>query len=229
MWDVIFKQVQSGVREAQYFEQALENAILFAVSNPAVFEEREYWSTAQRHDFQPSFSVLTGWAKEGLSAIGPSTGWQFLVLDMGDCPDTFRIYSPGGQILMSEQQFGRVLSTELIISPSEMELCFEPDTPEIYDTLFESGASELCAHHVSELGDRFLGWTSSPKPDFGGNSGYFLWLMLGSLALVEPLRDASNRKAILQGRDKLHLLSGYEEIFCYLATITPQGLVYEPD
>ena len=48
---------------------------------------------------------------------------------------------------------------------------------------------------------------------------------IGSLALVEPLRDISYCQSVLQGRDELYLLSGLESTFFPVATVTPEGIV----
>ena len=223
----MFETVQSIARDALPMGQSLKTIIALARSSPTLFEGAEYWNQAQGHDFQAAFSALTGWAKQGFAALGPRTGWQFVLLDLGDCPEVFRLYSPGGQELMSEQKFGDVLTSELIIRTSDMEYCFGSDVADPFDHLFGRARVELSDHHVSELGDNILDWTDDAEMDFHGNSGYLLWLTLGSLALMEPLRDVGYCKAILQGRDKLHLLSGFEEIFYYIATVTPDGLSYE--
>ena len=201
--------------------------IAFARSNPALFDEPEFWDQAQGHDFRAAFATLTSWAKQGLEALALHAGWQFLLLDLGDCPETFRLYSPGGQGRMSKERFRDILLGRLIVGPSEMEGCFGPDTPDPFGLLFGPGRANLSDHHVSELGDGLLDWTDSAEAEFHGNSGYLLWLLLGSLALVKPLHDAAYCRAILGGRDRLYLLSGYEEIFFYVATVTPEGILYE--
>ncbi len=226
-WQVMFAQMQSLTRKSQPLQQNLNQVIGFARNAPTIFDEPEYWNQAQKHDFQTAFATLTNWAKQGLEALNLESGWQFLLLDLGDCPEAFRLYSPGGQKRMSEQQFRGILSSKLIISTSDMENCFGSEVPNPFGQLIGEGRSELSDHHVSELGDSLLDWTDDGETDYHGKSGYLLWLTLGSLALIEPLWDKDYCKAILRGRDKLYLLSGYEEIFVYLATITPEGILYE--
>ncbi len=226
-WLIIFEQVQKITRNTQSLEESIAQVVAFARNNPTVFDEQDYWNQAQNHGFQAAFATLTDWAKQGLSSLDPKAGWQFLVLDLGDCPETFRLYSPGGQSLMSESQFHNILLSKRIISGADMEGCFGPDIFDPFSQLFGEEKTELSDHHVSKLDDILLDWTASGETNFHGMSGYLLWLTLGSLALVEALRDTPYCESILQGRDKLYLLSGYEEIFFYAATVTPEGILHE--
>lgn len=226
-WQTIFEQVKSITQRTQPLQQSLKQIITFARSNPALFDEPEYWDQAQRHDFRYSFAALTEWARQGAEALAPETGWQFLLLDLGDCPKSFRLYSPGGQKQMSEQRFRSTLSSHLIVGTSHLEGCFGPEVLYPFGQLFGDEQIEVSDHHVSELDDRLLDWTGDENTEFHGQNGYLLWLMLGSLALVEPFRDKSYCDRILKGRDKLYLLPGYEEIFFHAATVTSEGISYE--
>ncbi len=226
-WQVMFEQVQSIMWNSQTLEQSLEQLFAFVRSNPAFFDDLEFWNQARSYDFRPDFAVLAEWAKQGFEALEPETGWQFLLLDLGDCPETFRLYCPGGQKSMSEEKLHGILLNNLIVDPSEMGNCFGPEIPSPFNQLFGKDLTELSGHHVSELSGSIMDWTENGNDNFRGNNGYLLWLMLGSLALVEPLHDKNFCKAILKGRDKLYLLSGYEEIFFYAATVTPEGIMYE--
>lgn len=52
-------------------------------------------------------------------------------------------------------------------------------------------------------------------------------MLLGSLALMAPLADGDYCKSLLAGRDKVYLLSGFESLYSYLATVTADGIQYE--
>jgi hypothetical protein len=227
-WQALFGQVQGIVRAGASLQTALEQVTKFALDNPGIFDEPDYWRGGQAHAFGPAFDTLVGWAKQGLESLEPKSGWEFMLLDLGDCPETFRLYSPGGQAQMSQQKMKALLSTELIVGPSDLERCFSSDVADPFAELFGPARVERTEHHVSELGDKFLNWTTgSEDADFHGNNGYLLWLVLGSLALTVPLQNEAYRKGILKGRESLYLLSGFEEIFCPLVTLTAGGMSYE--
>ncbi len=226
-WQMMFALVQSITRTNQTLQESLNQVVAFTRSNPAVFDEPEFWDRVQTHDFQAAFATLTAWARQGLEALAPSPGWQFLLLDLGDCPETFSLYQPGSQELMSEQNFRAVLSSNSIVGPSDLEEGFGPEVIDPFSHLFGDGRVNLSDHHVSEIDDRILDWTDHPKKDFHGNNDYLLWLLLGSLALVKPLQDKNYCRTILRGRERIYLLPGYEEIFFFAATITRDGILYE--
>ena len=116
-WQTMFGQVQTITREARPLKQSLERVIAFARNNPALFDEPDFWGRAQGHDFRAAFATLTSWAKQGLEALALHAGWQFLLLDLGDCPEPFRLYSPGGQGRMSKERFRDILLGRLIVGP----------------------------------------------------------------------------------------------------------------
>jgi hypothetical protein len=47
---------------------------------------------------------------------------------------------------------------------------------------------------------------------------------MATFALCETLRDATFCKRILQGRKKMMLMSGFEEIFFYVGVVSNEGL-----
>ena len=225
-WEAVFREVRKIVRSGQPLPESLARVREFAQNNPALFDEPQFWQQVQQHDFRADLELMADWAQQGFEVLGTKEGWEFLLLDLGDCPETFRLYRPGGQELMSEHLFRANLLRNLIIGPSNMEDCFSSEVTNPFDQLF-TARTELCDHHVSEIPNSLLDWTGNSSMDFHGNSGYLLWLTLGTLSLTEPLRDEVYCQAILRGRDKLYLFSGYEEIFSYVATVTPEGVLYE--
>ena len=94
------------------------------------------------------------------------------------------------------------------------------------------GCAELrwlwwAVHYAAELFDEVLDLSLSDSPPFHGSDGYFLWQLVASLALVAPLSEASYRAKILQGCERVYLLSGSGALFVYLATVTPEGVQCE--
>lgn len=226
-WQTMFAQVQSIIQAKQTLQESLNQLVAFTRRNPVVFDEPGFWDRVQTHDFRAAFATLTDWARQGMEALAPSSGWQFLLLDLGDCPETFSLYQLGGQELMSEKNLRAVLANNLVVGPSDLKKGFGPEVMNPFGHLFGDGRVSLSDHHVSETDDRLLDWTDHPENDFHGSNGYLLWLLLGSLALVEPLRDKNYCKTILRGRERIYLLPGYEEIFFFAATITADGILYE--
>ena len=226
-WLAMFEEVRRIVRQFLPLDESLAQVIQFAENNPDMCDEPEYWQQVKSHDFRPAFDTMIGWGKTSIAQLAPNEGWEFLLLDLGDCPETFRLYRPGGQELMSEPKLRALLSQELLVEAGAFEECFAADTENTFNLLFGS-TQELADHHVSELGDDILDWTSDTEDnDDHGDNGCLLWLLLGSLALLSPFSSVDYCKRILQGRDRLYLLSGYESLFTSLATVTTAGLVYE--
>ena len=220
-WEVMFGTVRRILQTAPSLESSLRQIIAFARNSPALFDAPEFWDTVEEQDFSAAFLAVTDWAKQGLEALDAQSGVQFLILDLGDCPETFRLYSPGGQELIAETALQDQIAEKLFI---DFEACFGSDVPDAFGQLYGEARLDLCDHHVSELSDTVLDWTDDPEADYQGVNGYLLWLMLGSLALVEPLRESVYCRHILKGRDKLYLFSGFEAIFFHVATVTPEGL-----
>jgi hypothetical protein len=103
-------------------------------------------------------------------------------------------------------------------------------------TLVGSEDLERCAkpqwlwgavQYVSILFDDVLSLLPLGEPPWNGEDGFFLWHVIASLALVEPLRDANYRARLLQGCKRVYLLSGFGSLFEYLATVTPDGIQCE--
>ena len=224
---MMFKEVRRIVKQSLPLDEALAQVVEFARNSPALCDEPEYWSRVESHEFRSAFEAMVGWGQAGMARLTPKEGWEFLLLDLGDCPDIFRLYRPGGQELMFEPKLWALLSQELAIEAGAFEECFVVEAQNTFDLLFRN-VQVFADHHVSELSDDLLNWTdASEDDDYHGDNGYMLWLLLGSLALLSPFSDIDYCRRTLQGRTKIYLLSGFEEIFTSLATVTANGLVYE--
>lgn len=138
---------------------------------------------------------------------------------MGDCPDSFHLSQPGWRESLDEQKFKSLILSDCVISYEDFGNCLvSPDNAE--DLLQSAGGQELADHNVAELKHEILSWNST-KFD------YLLWLAFGALALIEPLRDAENCRKFLRNCPRLYLMVGFEEIFFYAGTVTPNGLMFE--
>ena len=226
-WSAMFGEIRRVVKQSLPLDEALAQVVEFADSSPALCDEPEYWRQVKSHEFRPAFDTMIGWGKAGRVQIAPSKGWELLLLDLGDCPETFRLYSPGGQELMSELKMRVLLSQKLVIEAGAFEEYFATKPENSFNLLFRN-AQDFADHHVSELNDDILDWTGDTEDaDDHEKNGCLLWFLLGSLALLVPFRDVDYCRQSLQGRDKLYLLSGFESLFTHLATVTAVGLVYE--
>ena len=225
-WLEMFREIRRVAKQSVSLDEALAQLIEFANRNPALCDEPEYWRQVKSHELRPAFETMTGWGKAGIAKLTPKEGWEFLLLDLGDCPETFRLYSPGGQELMSELKLRAILSQKLVIEAGALEECFATTPENSFNLLFRN-AQDFADYHVSELDNDILDWTDDTEDaDDHGNNGCLLWLLLGSLALLSPFNDGDYCRQALQGRDKLYLLSGFESLFTHLATVTAAGLVF---
>jgi hypothetical protein len=129
---------------------------------------------------------------------------------------------------MSEPKVRELLLSETVVDYYQLARCYSPETKTQVNDLFSSQETRHIYRNVDWLGDSILsGKDGSTRRNYQGNNSYFLWLVVGSLSLVSPLRDVNVCKRILGGRDRLYLLAGFEQIFTYLATVTPDGIQYE--
>jgi hypothetical protein len=236
-WKILFHEVRTRVRSAEPWTEGLRQAVAFARANPTLFDAAGYWSQVETHDIRNAMASVMNWAQEGLEGLAPQDGWspsqhkswEVVLLDLGDCPELFRFYSPGGQSRMVEQKVRDLLLSSELIECTQLDGCFATEVEDPYRLLFgRDSTTERVYHYVRELDDRILSWNDrTTDRSYEGENGYFLWLLLGSLALVAPLADVAYCKSILQGHDRVYLLSGFESLYSYLATVTPGGIRYE--
>ena len=225
-WQEMFRGVQTIAQSAESFEQGMSQTIALARSDKRKYDEPAYWDLVERSASQLPTSAVVGWAREGLESLDRAADWDFVLLDLGDCPEVFDLYGLGCRAAFVEDRFrGLVLSTS-VIEFHEFEECFAADVSDPESELYDCERLEWVYHNVRELEHDILSWNMD-SVDFHGNNGYLLWLALGSLALAAPLKDQDYCRAILRGRSRLYLMPGFEEIFFYLATVTPQGLSFE--
>jgi hypothetical protein len=203
----MMREVQNLVRFGEPWTEGLWRAVAFAYDHPELFDQPDYWSCIARHDFRPAFETVTGWAGEAWEDLEPKEGWEFVLLALGDSPEIFHLCNSGCQAWEAEEGFRDLVLGQATVSCADLARHSAPQW--LWRT----------RHHVRELHSGVL------RCD--GDNGFFLWLVVGTLALVAPLADADYCRRILQGRTRLYLLSGFEESFFYVATVTPEGLRYE--
>jgi len=228
-WQKMFKGVQTIARSARTIAEGLNLTVTFARNDVNEYDDSEYWSRVEHFSSQFPTNAVVSWAREGLEKLDPSEGWGFLILDLGDCPDSFHLYKLECESLFAEDKLRGLIFSESAVEFGEFAGCFDATGADAENELYSGEQDELTYHSVEELEDDILTWNVGSY-DYKGDNGYLLWLALGSLALMEPLRDLKYCNEILRGCDRLYLLSGFEEIFLYLATVTPEGLSFElPD
>ncbi len=230
-WDKMFWAVKEISCSSRSVHEGLKRIVFFARSISNQYNEPEYWDQVEAQLFQLPVAEIVEWSKAGLEEVKEGKGWDALILDLGDCPETFDIltYSFGTQF--DESKFSQVISSKQVIHYQDFAECY-PDTvtnpKDALNALYftSSHRAELVYRNVTSLNDDILSWNQRGSFDFHGDNGYLLWLAVGSLALIEALREPSYCQKVLTGRDKLYLLVGFEEIFFHLDTVTAEGLTY---
>ncbi|MBW3623152.1 MAG: hypothetical protein KY468_07040 [Armatimonadetes bacterium] len=224
-WKLMFGGVQALTRSMPSMEEGIRQTVAFAREYPEEFDDPKFWDRVEDHIHRLPYDTVSAWAHEGLEALEPAEGWEVLFLDLGDAPETFFLY---GKDFAS---FDEPSLRDLILSLTVVEYTHFEDhllsrgaDPD--QTLYRRPPVERVYHNVYELGDRLLSWNEGSM-DYNGSNGYLLWLAFGSFALLEPLREQEYCRRILKNRNKLYLLSGFEQIFFYLGTVTPEGLRFE--
>jgi hypothetical protein len=220
-WEIMFQRVQCLVRTSRSWDSLLKRLIAFARAKPDLFDT-SYWHRVEHHSFSPAIRTIREWSKSAWQGLGPKSGWEILRLELGDCPEVFELGTFQDQDKLSETKVRGLLTRKSkVLECDEFAQCFTSSVEAPFSFLKTIGL----AHNVEELNDSLLSWNVQGV-DYHGNDGYLLWLALGTFAALEPLHDECYRRRILQGRDRIHLVSGFEEIMFYVATVTPCGLRY---
>lgn len=227
-WEKMFWAVKEISRSSRTVEEGLRLTILFARSMSHLYDEQGYWDEVEEQLAQFPITTIVGWAKEGLENQGPGRGWDTLILDLGDCPETFRLYSNSFGTSLDEDRLMKMITLNTVVEYSGFEKCLNFKADNLSNALFSLERHNLVDEGVEALNNEVLNWRIEESSNWHGDNGYLLWLAFGSLALIEALREPSYCRRILSGRDKLYLLSGFEEILFHLDTVTAEGLTYNP-
>ncbi len=208
-WEGMFAGARDMVRAAEGLEDGIRQLYAFAARNPAVYDEPKFWERVASAQFP--FDTLDTWVREGLIALDSAQGQAILVLDCGDCPDIFRLEACLVPSTAAYEDFGQYAKSNVVVAGEDFARASIKEV------------RVLTQHHVTELNHPILSYPLYDKGWHGAN-GYLLWLGVASLALCQPLRDAAVCRSILGQRDKMLVMSGYEEIFFTLGSVSTRGL-----
>lgn len=225
-WETMFGGVQKIVRESKTWGEGLTQTISFARRHSQFFDDADYWNRVDEATQWP-LAKLQRWGEEGLSRF-KSDEWSILFLDLGDAPETFALLQYDWENLIDEDKFRKIVFSQNVVDDEDFANCLVEDRADVEVVLFAHKPLELAYHNVRNLGHEILNWhTYLNSFDYAGDNAYLLWLAMGTLALIEPLRDAQKCRAFLGDCPRVYLLAGYEEIFFYAGTVTPNGLEFE--
>jgi len=225
-WETMFSGVQKIVRESRTRGEGLTQTISFARRHSQFFDDADYWNRVDEATQWP-LAKLQRWAEEGLSRF-KSDKWSILFLDLGDAPEIFALTQRNWADLIDEDKLRKVIFSQSVFDDEDFAECLVDAGEDVEVVLFSHKPLELSYHNVRNLGHEILNWhTYSNSFDYAGNNGYLLWLTMGTLALIEPLRDIQNCRTILGNCPRIYLLAGYESIFFHAATVTTDGLKFE--
>ncbi|MEO8611570.1 MAG: hypothetical protein ABI690_26970 [Chloroflexota bacterium] len=213
-WAGMFAGVQAVVRSAEGTADGIQRTCAFAAQHPDEYDEPDYWARVASSTFP--FDTLIGWIHEGLLALEPLDGEvrSLLLLDCGDCPDGLWLGECRTPSVSDYAGFERYVKANVVVEGEDFAQAHIKDV-------------KVLTHHlVTELNDPILSYPLFDK-QWHGTNGYLLWLAAASLALSQPLRDANFCRQILHNRERLLIMSGFEEIFFDLGTVTPDGLSLE--
>lgn len=91
-WDLMFKTVQAVTRSATAVKAGLEQTAAAARGRPDDYGRVSFWSQVTGPAAELPIDEVVGWAARGLARFTPEGDWDLLVLDLGDCPEIFRLY-----------------------------------------------------------------------------------------------------------------------------------------
>jgi hypothetical protein len=217
-WNALFTGLRQIVRTTDSTAQGLTAVVTFAQA----LEQPNFWSSVAKHDFRESIATVTGWGKDGLNQFELQRSWDILILDLGDCPDVFCLYHPNYEPALSKEKLVALLP-QPSIAYTDLENCIAPNHKVREDGAYYEFV-ELYYTYLNKLEDSLL---TRPLSATTADSQYLLWLAVGTFALLEPLRNPAYCKKILNGYQKIYLFTGFEEVFFYLASVTPTGLQFE--
>lgn len=214
--EALFRAVRDIVRTPQPLTASLEQALVFARANPQLLDDLAFWERVAAHDFRPAFREVEQWAREELESLDVG-GWGFVLLALGDYPEIFQLCDSGAQVSSVESSF-----RALVLGRSEVS---SNDLDHVAASRWWWGGT----HNVIELFDEVLSNNRRASPPYHGSNGYFLWQVFASLALLAPLHESDFRQRVLEGCERLYLLSGFATQFIYLATASPDGIQFEDE
>ena len=212
-WQIVFQGAQHIARTSHSFEDGISKAILYALDHPDVFNDPSYWDTFEKHKSNLPIKKVISWSEQGLRSISRfHRSWDCLLLDLGDCPERFSMFSIGERVSQDILR-ERILNTSIV----ELRALGSERTR----------SKNIIYRNVRALRDIVLTWNEGDNVNYHEKNGYFAWLAVATLALIDGLRSTQHCQSVLGGAQNAYLLAGFEEIFVYIATISRDGLVFE--
>jgi hypothetical protein len=212
-WKSLFAEAQAIVRDATSVTDGVARSIDLAKRKPDEFGNAAEWEPLIAALDEGQIRRVIGWAETGIDQLAGGCDFDVLLLDLGDCPHMFEL-TKGRESTIDEERFRQTVLSKPLIEWHELSETVDNFHDMFHfvtlierNLLYEDFA--FCPHHFEE------------------SAGCLFWLVLGSLGLIEPFRDAKKCASMLKGRNKLYLLSGYEEIFMYLCSVTKKGIEFE--
>lgn len=219
-WEWLFASVQSLVWQADDVKRESTRLLQFVDEHPTEFDAPDFWQSVKAAPLP--FQTVKAWAVEGLNALASAdAAWSLLMLDCGDSPDLFCLTDFRTEPLLPINELMNALTSAIIFDSGQFERVFYRG-----ETKRQSIVTELTKHSTDALNDsRFYGYISQPLGKWPSDE--LLWLWLASASLKAALHDPAYCQSILRGREKIVIISGFEEIFFYLGTITAGGFIFE--
>jgi hypothetical protein len=221
----IWRRMFCNVQEIVCTSSSIISGVRQAISlGRAEYGDQAFWDGVQNEVLRLPLGDIVAWAREGLTRLPYTDSCEPLVLDLGDTPEIFDLMAFRNPEVFAEDKLRQLILSECVISGAEFAKCTQAEDNGLRWPRWPD--DHLAYHKLVELNNSTLNEVYDSSGDHS-ESSYFLWITIGSLALIEPFRDAGICKQVMKGRDKLYLLSGFEEIFTYLATVTANGLLFE--
>jgi hypothetical protein len=184
-------------------------------------EDPAFWQRVAGCDFASAGRRISRWSNDPRKAPTRLGEWDLLFLDLGDCPEIFHAFHYPLVREMKESDVLTILQSHSFFDLYELPPLLPDGNPHRDGKRLHAWErTTIYDHHVSELRHPVLSWTHRDDSDFGGNDGYFLWLLVASSAFLEPLRARAARQRLLAGRKRVYVSAGFEQLFMALATVT---------
>lgn len=212
-WDGMFAGVQTIVRDAASIRDGIAMAIEFAKKKPEEYGDLAEWDRVTTALDEFPIDRIVQWAEMGIEQLDHGSGTEVLLLDLGDCPHMFEIQRVGDSKTFDDEELRQTVRSQVIIGDDDLR-----------DATRESHGNFKMKTLITRnlIYERF----GLPTSRDNASASYFFWLAAGSLAFLEPFRNSVMCVPKLKGRRKLYLLSGFEEIFLYLCTVTEKGIAF---
>ena len=107
-WGKVFQTVQAIIYNSNSFYSGLMQTVAFAQDNPKDYPHPHSWLHFGQKTSDSSGDQIISWAREGLDKLDYFHSWDFLLLDLGDCPEIFHLYNLDCQHALIEDHFRKI-------------------------------------------------------------------------------------------------------------------------